>query len=527
MLEENKIIGVCLFDNPSEMQGGWISLAGEPPKYISGSNALPQKTNWITNVRYNDFISSGMVRMPNIRESHFMRLDAEKALKELGPADANNNMANCVILSEIFNRIAAVGHDVMGITLTNGYFKYHQNIEHKVNLSSVKARQQTESAYIQDAIDNSFQINQGRFGTKPNNSKDYHFTFPRISYYKWLFSKKYPLTSDQFTTVKFKTESLVIGVKNGKKVEHHDERVRKFKLMLDKNDFAYFFKIEISHIEEFHSTFASFSCGAGTPNVPLSRNWASLPEIIELSRFAVVTIFNGYKTPLSALPSEVTSLVADPESDDLCRIEQSLTSKGMFLENVFSMLGGQLNKNNTALGAYLRTYDRMACLSVAEIFHRFGYAVGSYSTGKIILYLKDNEVSNACGLAMLLGMMPPLRHVEKKVIDVDSIIQDIKRSKPDILFGEDDGHIINPNMDRKLQEELAGNFLLQVSKLVLSNGMLSSDFILRFDRLYDEKNPVEQLHKFIALMNSLSQEAETVETQGREDEDETMEVIDM
>lgn len=528
MTNDNKIVGVCLFDNPSDVtKEGWCSLAGEPAKRIQGISSLPQKINWATNVRYDDYRRQSLGNLPNIKECQFMRLDPDKVIKELGTPDSENNMINSELIAEIYNRVANIGYDLMDITISNSFYKYLNNIESKVNLHTVKARQQTDNQYIQDAIDNSYQVNQARFGAKPTNSKPYHFTFPRIAYFKWLFSKKYPMISDQFTPVKFRTGELTIGVKNGRKVEHHDDRIKKFKEMLAKNDAAYFFKIEVSHTENFHMSFATFSCGAGEGR-PVSRNWVSLPELIELSRFSVVTVFNGYKAPLGSLPSEVMNLVTARATDEQAQIDDTLTSKGIFLENVYSMLSSPLNRNKTALGAYMKAYDRMACLSVAEVFHRFGFSVGSYSTGKVLLFLKDNEVLDACALGMMLGLMPPIPSVSGKVIDIDEAAQGIRLSKPDVVFSNNDETFIIPaNMDKALQVELENNFMLKLSKIVLSNGMLNTDFLMRFDRLYDEKDPVLQNEKFIDLIGLITQEAAAIEEDGIPTDNNGSQIIDL
>lgn len=528
MLVDNKIMGVCLFDNPTDVnKEAWCSLAGEPAKRIQGISSLPQKTHWATNVRFNDYRRQSLGNLPNIKECQFMRLDPDKLVKELGTPDTENNMINAELIAEIYNRVANIGRDLMDITISNSFYKYLNNIESKVNLHTVKSQQQTDNQYIQEAIENSYQTNQARFGAKPTNSKPYHFTFPRIAYFKWIFSKKYPMFSDQFTPVKFRTGELTIGVKNGRKVEHHDERIKKFKEMLAKNDAAYFFKIEVSHTESFHTSFATFSCGAGE-GAPISRNWVSLPELIEIARYSVVTVFNGYRAPLGNLPSEVLNLVTQKDSDQQAQIDDTFISKGIFLENVYSMLSGPMNKNKTALGVYMKAYDRMACLSVAEVFHRFGFAVGSYSTGKIILFLKDNEVLDACALAMMLGLMPPMPSIAGKVIDIDSEAQNIKMSKPDIRFSNNDDTFITPaNMDKALQETLENNFMLKISKIVLGNGMLNTDFLMRFDRLYDEKDPVLQSEKFIELINNISEEADQIDENGLPPSDSDEQIIDL
>ncbi|MGN5048464.1 hypothetical protein ACTG16_21450 [Aeromonas sp. 23P] len=164
MTNDNKIVGVCLFDNPSDVtKEGWCSLAGEPAKRIQGISSLPQKINWATNVRYDDYRRQSLGNLPNIKECQFMRLDPDKVIKELGTPDSENNMINSELIAEIYNRVANIGYDLMDITISNSFYKYLNNIESKVNLHTVKARQQTDNQYIQDAIDNSYQVNQARF----------------------------------------------------------------------------------------------------------------------------------------------------------------------------------------------------------------------------------------------------------------------------------------------------------------------------------------------------------------------------
>lgn len=523
--EENKIIGVCLFDDPTDPSSGcWFSVAGDEPKRASGVNALPSKITWVTNVKYNDFRQNGLSQLGNIKETHYMRTDTDKMIKELCSVKNDNNMDNSRILSEIFNRAVAFGSSNLGVQVFSGNYKYLSCIEDVVNLKTVKSKAFTDYAYIQEAIENSYQANQGRLGVKPNNAKDYTFTFPRTSYYRWLLNKRLPLNSDQFTAVSFKNGDLSIGIKDGRLLDYHNERFNKFSDMVKKDDFAYFFQVEVPHVEKSHSSFATFSCGNGSGRDSSKRTWASLPEILHLSRFSVVKIFNGYKTPLSHLPSEITSLIAKNNADELDMIEQASLSKGLFLENVFSMLAGKLggsSGNNTALGAYLRSYDRMACLCVAEIFSSMGYAVGSYSTGRVLLFLKDNEVNEACGLAMLLGLIPPIGVIENKIINTDLQLKNIKRVSPNLVESERDSdgeiadYLKNPFMDNNLKDELRNDFTIKILKLILeSGGVLNTDFILLLDRIGDYPSPDDKLKCFHEFIEKVVTKAEKAEEEG-------------
>lgn len=535
--EEKKIIGVCLFDDPKDPSSGcWFSVAGDEPKRASGVNALPPKMTWVTNIKYEDFRANGLSQLGNIKETHYMRTDTDKMIKEFCSIKTDNNMENSRILSEIFNRTVVFGMDNLGVKVFSGNFKYLSCIEDVVDLKSVKARSFTDYAYIQEAIENSYQVNQARYGVKPNHSKDYSFTFPRASYYRWLFGKKLPLNSDQFSAVSFKTGDLVIGMKDGRALDFHKERVSKLRDMVKKDDFAYFFQIEVPHVEKSHSSFATFSCGNGTGKNSSKRTWASLPEILEISRFSVVKIFNGYKTPLSHLPSEIMSIINNNSLDEIDRIEQTSISKGLFLENVFSMLAGKLggsSGNNTALGAYLRAYDRMACLCAAEIFSSMGYAVGSYSTGKILLFLKDNEINDACGLAMMLGLIPPIGVIENKTINVNLQLSNIKRTSPNLIITEkdDDNNDIlfldSPFMDNDLKNELRKDFTLDLLKLVLeSGGVLNTEFMLLLDRMTDYPSPDLKIQSFNEFIGKVVEKAEKSEQSGSSSDDDH-EVLDI
>ena len=101
-------------------------------------------------------------------------------------------------------------------------------------------------------------------------------------------------------------------------------------------------------------------------------------------------------------------------------------------------------------------------------------------------------------------------------------------SKPDIRFSNNDDTFITPaNMDKALQETLENNFMLKISKIVLGNGMLNTDFLMRFDRLYDEKDPVLQSEKFIELINNISEEADQIDENGLPPSDTDEQIIDL
>lgn len=126
--------------------------------------------------------------------------------------------------------------------------------------------------------------------------------------------------------------------------------------------------------------------------------WATYPEVLELMRYSELMVYESASVGAGVLQD--VPCIDNP-------LYSNCMSAGLFLENYYCALMAPIDKRNTALGAYMRAYDRMACGRAAEAFHNAGFVVGSYSSGRIIVLIREGERERAEKLALKIGMIPP------------------------------------------------------------------------------------------------------------------------
>lgn len=85
-------------------------------------------------------------------------------------------------------------------------------------------------------------------------------------------------------------------------------------------------------------------------------------------------------------------------------------SRGIFLENLWVALANPINPSgmHTAVGAYMRAYDRVACQRAAETFAEHEFRIGSFGSGRVMIYLGKQEDAMAKELSFVTGMNPPM-----------------------------------------------------------------------------------------------------------------------
>jgi hypothetical protein len=122
---------------------------------------------------------------------------------------------------------------------------------------------------------------------------------------------------------------------------------------------------------------------------------------MDIIQYNVIEIVEGYTSEIGDLP-----LHRDIDLD----IDEFSYSRGLTLENIWTAYTLPLNRGKffTPVGAYMRAYDRILCSKAAYEFSRNNLSVGSFGTGRVIVYCKKSEESLAAEIAMENGLIPPL-----------------------------------------------------------------------------------------------------------------------
>lgn len=392
-------IGVCWFDETKVGSSGWCSVAGSQSRRITGISELESSVFWVTNLNYFEYKNLNLVRTPNIVDEQFFRSKLSVLAQEIGTNETPDVL--CQKLSSILHGVHLLGITNLGMS-DNSLASYRYTNAMQSVLLKQEWRSQpkgNQASMIIEAIKQSTQENQAMTGKfVPKGSKATQFIFPRGSYAKWILSQKYPLNNN-WRPLNFKeNKETIIGFEDGSKIRGTDAVIDKLKNISETN--AGILKVSVLSTDESYVNHSKFGAGANN----MIRCWATIPEIIEISKYSKVSIMNGFHTESGHL--DLPEILIPDES------EYSL-SKGLLLENAWVALSSPLYvkgyNNVSAIGAYMRAYDRIMCGRAAVSFSRHGFVIGSYGTGRIVSYVKSGEEHVAKELAFKNKLLPLMR----------------------------------------------------------------------------------------------------------------------
>lgn len=386
-------VGVCWFDDDLVATEAWISVDGSSPEKIAGIGNLSYDVLWVTNLSYKAYRKLNLHNSQNIYDTQFFRTSIKILAHEYGLESDPARFAE--VASKILTRVLGLGKNSLGISVENKVYRYTSLISDcslpRTYTMKPFGKNQVE---ISEAFKQATQANQAMSGrNKPAGSKTYNFTFPKSAYAKWILGQQVPV-SDKWEKLPAKYLNKTLGVEDNNLVGA--TKTNREKLMSLGEKSAAIFRISVLGTEKTHSDFSYYGSG-----VFHNRGWATLPEVLEISRYSKVHIHYGYESELGSL--EI------PDGVDIDAGDFSV-SKGLFLENFWVGLTSTVDSGKfyTSLGAFLRAYDRIACGRAAEVFARNSFVVGSYGTGRVVVCLRKSQFKSAVGLARECGLMPPI-----------------------------------------------------------------------------------------------------------------------
>lgn len=398
-----KSIGVCIFENINAPEIAYVSIGGEESSKIFGINELPSDVLWVTNLPYKQYKSARVYNMSYIKQNQYFRTSTDIMLRELGIENADL-ATQSRILSDIFNRVNRLSNLYFGYNaLEYGTdYRFANELRNFTYPDILKKNENTEMySLAYEASKQATQSHQAMAGVSaPRGSTTYNFYFPRTEFVKYIMNLPLPIRND-WREITFKSGEIDMGTYEGKKIKGTEDVINKF-IEMSKTR-AVLFRVSVKYIDPKYRPFQTFSAGLKT-----TRSWASLPEVIELSRYSRITISGGVSCELGNLN------VLDKCFDDI-GIEYSY-SRGILLENAFTSLSvgwGDMKEN--FLSAYLRSYDRILCSKAALSFSENGFTVGSFGTGRITVYLTRGEVETANILARKIGLMTSIKKIKDDI----------------------------------------------------------------------------------------------------------------
>lgn len=388
------LFGVCIFDDKKIPGEGWSCRPGETPERITGVHDLANDLCWVTNLEYNAFMANNLSHLKHICQSQYFRQSLDFFLTDYGFKQGGNKAAS-EFLANHFNLTGLTGLNFLGINpvISRNNYRYSQLIANNISLPIWKQSPRGMPEALSDfIIENSTQQNQGMMGSRGVKTTTMHCYFPRLTYFRWLLSQRVPSSMD-WTHLRTFDDGKIVGYKGGQ--ISNDKMLLGLHRISIKNNSLPFFRITVLSQNKEYATFGAFGVGKSE-----SRSWVTLPELLSLTRYAMVKIHEIYELPAGKVSDHIELI------DDLANIKDISVSHGLFMENLAAAVMSPVNKKETAVGAYLRAYDRAACLVAAEKFYQAGIRVGSYSMGRIVLMADESQRVHVQKVAVSFGLVP-------------------------------------------------------------------------------------------------------------------------
>jgi hypothetical protein len=294
--------------------------------------------------------------------------------------------------SLIFQRVYNLGLENYELTLEDVEYRYNSALSQCILTRNIRQLPSGNySTILSQAFKEATQQNQAMIGNPVKGSRIKTFGFPKGAYARYLLS--FPMPSNtNWQKVSDKDISGTIGTREDNSITGTSAFLkmceRKYK------DKAMFLKLTVTYTSKYFRNFATFAMGSN-----YQRNWATLPEVIELAKYSVIEIHEAYICDTYNLDIKSINLDDDEYS----------YSRGLYLENLWTAYSLPIQNGEVfnPVGAYLRAYDRILCLKAANAFSGNNFKVGSFGTGRVVVYMKKHEQELATEIAISEGLMPP------------------------------------------------------------------------------------------------------------------------
>lgn len=375
----NYQFGVCLFDDPTRMESGWVAINGGDAFRINGHADLIQCRNtiFITNSGWAEFNATGLGSVSYLRRSNFFKTSLAELVGEF----------DLSLRDSPRNEIAKIISEVIGFSV-----EYMKSI-----FPDLEVNHQT----LSDAV---YALIPFRSQYAPHNDTE------ELSKSAW----------QENSTIKSKWESGIINL------SFNSNRVRHAEMVLTspvpyghaniKNVTGEHISIEeilncelptaiMADIEWKNSSDAEL-CAVGTGGMSYMpgkmREWYLLPEVMMLEPYArfnihqIATWTGWQQTPI-------------PEGlfgrDDLDKLSLAL---GLVAESYLAAMSSKKYKKSVKYfhpiaACWLRSVDRAVSFASAKRLHDCGLRVKGYSYGQVSCSALREDINSALNIAASCG----------------------------------------------------------------------------------------------------------------------------
>ncbi|ENI4488045.1 hypothetical protein ABXZ88_003929 [Vibrio fluvialis] len=403
-------IGILWVDDtrgqhPTTIRSGYI-CTGTDAKSVELIDLLdlPQQYLWITNMTVNRFSGTDTHTKGVIKNSAFLGIKLSTIAIELGLGDDLTEKLPVLyqVCKGLASRIERVDGG-LGINLHNVDYTVLEDI-HKlcapIQSDKVPTSHGKRDPKLQVAISNSMQKMQASAVRRRSNIHEIQSAhFSKSPFMLTLLNLVYPTSSDYWESDQF--SGYTIGRTELGEVENNAQLVNELVEFSQRHcAFVEFEQLQtLSHVNTYYPLGREMH-----PTSP--RQWAALPEIIDMANFSTLRLGRAYITHGGKLPNAPSM----PNADDI-----TFTSYVNGLMNQIQWLALSFEKRNaecvSPVSTYMRAYDRIICRIRAEEFIQEKFEVCGFNGGTVRFLIGANDHSEKDRLKQAIfskNMIPQL-----------------------------------------------------------------------------------------------------------------------
>lgn len=372
-------IGVVKFDDPSGDGPGWASYDGQQARRINSIGDLETSRAWIVDMGYYAYMNAKLWQIPHIKRMDYLRVKPAALATELRlGGDPREKLET---LSAVYSKSASILVDRCGLDLHG----VNQSAAHALKQSSFWSVPTEQADAVAQAVRESTQESQNGAGKTGAGTGVIGSSFPRSGYAAYLMSLPVP-KGPAWNVIKLPASGVRVGINKGQVVKGGEKLLASLAEQVTKT--AMFLEVSVLGMPAASAKHSTFGNGANHP-----RRWATLPEILFMSKYAHLELRSGFGAPLEV--EQLPEYPVDPS------ISGGIVSEVMWVARTLPPTKDGYNP----VGAYLRAYDRIACGTAAMHLSSYGYQVASYGTGRVYIYANPQD-ANIDKAFLEAGLLP-------------------------------------------------------------------------------------------------------------------------
>lgn len=375
-------IGILWLEDNAAVNAGYI-CTGETAEHIKRIplNELPRQFIWIANHQSHKFKQLNLGVSGNIKNSKFLGFTLSQVAIDLNlPDDLNEKLP---ILYKVIHHFVERIEKAYRIQVSDARFSILALLNELITLPQFHSRPNLNGRPCRDleqAIANSIQKVQGVL-YRPD--RDMHKVvmgrFPRSPYFLTIVNQIYPQSHTFEETREF--EGKIIGINQQGNTEADSQDTIAALLKFGENKAGV---IRFAHNSTVPKYQNAFPLGKEVVARP-PREWATIPEIIDMANYNSITLGRCYFTNGSRL----ANVPPIPEASDQFFISYV---NGLVNEVTWMAMS---HDSNSALTAYMRAYDRILCRQKAQSLVDGKYELAGFSGGSIRCFIRKDDRKEA------------------------------------------------------------------------------------------------------------------------------------